>query len=112
MDVTGSMGSWIAEAKAKVIGISQTITTNFADSQLRMAFVGYRDVKDTKRFEVIEFTTNASSLQTRISGISASGGGDAPEDIFGALQQVLSLDWQSSSRVLIHIADAPCHGHA
>ena len=61
--------------------------------------------------------------------ICATGGGDGPEDVMGALKVTFSkLNWRSSSakvhtisysksfhffhfwQVLIHIADAPCHG--
>merc|ERR1712137_360049 len=43
-------------------------------------------------------------------GISAGGGGDAPEDVVGGLRHVVDRDWVASTRVVIHIADAPCHG--
>ena len=31
-------------------------------------------------------------------------------DIFGGLEKVSSLTWINRSKVLFHIADAPCHG--
>ena len=45
--------------------------------------------------------------------MKAVGGGDAPEDVHGALHQALQMDWGvggSLTRVLVQIADAPCHG--
>jgi Alpha-kinase family len=41
------------------------------------------------------------------------GSGDFPEDVHGGLQQATQLAWDSNNagtKVLIHIADAPCHG--
>lgn len=37
-------------------------------------------------------------------------GADVPEDVLGGLQEVAKLSWTSTSRVLYHIGDAPCHG--
>jgi hypothetical protein len=42
----------------------------------------------------------------------AKGGGDGPEDVAGGLNAVLDLSWIASTRLVIHIADAPCHGTA
>lgn len=105
------MGSWIAEAKDKVIKIAQNIKDTYDTSQLRMSFLGYRDVRDSKRFEIYKFTSEIEELQSFIGTVRATGGGDAPEDIFGAFNEIIhSLKWESQTRVIIHIADAPCHG--
>ena len=40
----------------------------------------------------------------------AQGGGDGPEDVVGGMNEVLKMSWNASTRVLIHITDAPCHG--
>jgi hypothetical protein len=45
--------------------------------------------------------------------VEARDGGDAPEDVHGALHRALQMEWDvggSMTRVLVHIADAPCHG--
>ena len=72
-----------------------------------------------------------AAFHSFVNPIVADGGGDTPEDIMGALKVTLStLDWRPSSakvlcspsvmnhihnnsflQVLIHIADAPCHGN-
>lgn len=38
------------------------------------------------------------------------GGEDLAEDVNGGLQRLLKLDWQAKTRLVIHFADAPCHG--
>ena len=51
--------------------------------------------------------------QLFVSSVKASGGGDEPEDVHGALHKAMQMDWGiggSKTRVLVHIADAPCHG--
>jgi hypothetical protein len=48
-----------------------------------------------------------------VAGVQARDGGDAPEDVHGGLERALRLDWGvggSMTRVLVHVADAPCHG--
>ena len=41
-----------------------------------MSFLGYRDIKDKKRFEMQDFTDYFISLENFISKIKADGGGD------------------------------------
>jgi serine/threonine-protein phosphatase PP1 catalytic subunit len=82
--------------------------------QLHLGFVGYRDIGDSARFEILPFTASVEEFRQFVGGVSAWGcGGDIPEDVFGGLDQVLRLDWGAggaATRVLIHIGDAPCHG--
>lgn len=98
MDCTGSMGSWIDMCKNKIEEIVDLITKTYsASTQLRLSFVGYRDIKDTPRFSIHPFTTNPSALKTFIQREAvASGGGDFPEDIAGGLKKTLELDWYVS----------------
>lgn len=45
--------------------------------------------------------------------LAATGGGDAPEDVFGGLQVALTkLSWgtEGTTNVLVHIGDSPQHG--
>lgn len=49
-------------------------------------------------------------LFLQVQAIKASGGDDAPEDIAGALNRVHQFEWRSRTKLIIHIADAPCHG--
>jgi len=72
--------------------------------------VAYRDYCDTNRFEVLGFTEDIQDFKRFVSELKASGGGDAAEDVFGGLAKVLDLEWQGFTRVLFHVADAPCHG--
>ena len=57
--------------------------------------------------------TNAALIEqfkTFVAGVAAQGGKDFTEDVFGGLSAAANLNWRSPNRVLVHIADAPCHG--
>jgi hypothetical protein len=41
--------------------------------------------------------------------MKVTGGGNVLEDVAGGLNCVTKLDWKSSTRLVIHIADVPCH---
>jgi len=111
MDCTGSMSSWIAQAKSKVVEIM--VKSKDIDKRIipRIAFVGYRDHGDgAQQFSIIDFNENGTEIESGLAGVVATGGGDAPEDIAGAFKKVLGLNWFGNTRIVIHIADAPCHG--
>jgi hypothetical protein len=45
-----------------------------------------------------------------IKKVRASGGADAPEDVCEGFERALSQDWKAETKIVVHIADAPCHG--
>lgn len=49
-------------------------------------------------------------MRSFLSGLRATGGADAPEDVLGGLNQALNATWKHRTRCIIHIADAPPHG--
>uniref|UniRef100_A0AC35FT87 Alpha-type protein kinase domain-containing protein n=1 Tax=Panagrolaimus sp. PS1159 TaxID=55785 RepID=A0AC35FT87_9BILA len=53
-----------------------------------------------------------NTLSNFCGTLIAEGGGDSPEDVFGGIQEALNLKWQEEfgTKVIFHIADAPCHG--
>lgn len=75
----------------KVHEIVKLISTTYGNSvNLRLSFVGYRDIKDTPRFSIQPFTTNVTELRDFINKhAQASGGNDYPEDIAGGFQKTL-----------------------
>jgi hypothetical protein len=111
VDITGSMQPYIDGTKEAILDIVDQLDTVEIE-KLRMAFVGYRDVNDQVQFEILPFTTSPNSFRSFLARIKANGGGDGPEDVFGGLEKVGQLDWSpnAGTRVMIHIADSPCHG--
>ena len=84
LDCTSSMASWIEKAKKTIHEIiDKTVKECEEDGSLqcRVSFIGYRDIKDQRRFEVMPFNSNIDQVKDFISGVKAIGGGDEPEDM-------------------------------
>lgn len=112
VDATFSMDPWIDMTRAKVRDIITEVQNVYRDCKFRLAVVAYRDF-DMKAasFNVQPFTEDPRTIQNFLDSLEVRGGGDGPEDINGGFQRLLrDLEWQSMSKVLIHFADAPCHG--
>lgn len=111
VDCTGSMAGHIKSVTDNILSFVAELGKFYPDIPLRLAFVGYRDHCDKEqRLSVLRFTMEASEFRAFVGSQAAMGGGDAPEDVFGALNVVTDLDWLSAHRILYHIGDAPCHG--
>jgi len=119
VDCTGSMGPWITSIKEKIYVLFQERRRRLPrGASLRVAFVGYTDfdMPEQQRFKVLDFTTcvsesilicdssltasfsisSADDFRLFLQGVQALGGGDEPEDIFGAFDKVFSLlSWSS-----------------
>lgn len=109
------MQGQINAVKDSVLLFVQKLSTQYAHLKLHFGFVRYTDydMPAESRTTFLQFTTNAETFKKFIAGIKAEGGGDGPEDVFGGLAVALKeMDWGSTanSNLLIHIADAPCHG--
>ncbi|KAF2028257.1 hypothetical protein EK21DRAFT_70096 [Setomelanomma holmii] len=112
IDTTGSMYSYIDAAKKQVLDIVNDIEATFLnDVDVRIAVVSYKDHGDFNHLAFIDFTKSVRDVRAFIERLTASGGGDAPEDVLGGLQKALSLSWDQQTRCIIHIADAPAHGN-
>ena len=113
MDLTGSMGIWLDEAKKSIKDIIEEITENNPGSKIRLSFVGYRDfnmIDENRVYSSKEFTENIQEITDFISTLGCYGGGDIPEDIVGAFKHALNMKWESEARYAILVCDAPCHG--
>ena len=110
LDVTGSMQSHVDRAKNKIKEIIEEVKQQYPESEIKVGIVAYRDVQDTPRFDILQFTSNIQEARDFLNRIRTSGGGDTPEDVNGAFQKVLAMEWQGQAKMIVHIADAPCHG--
>lgn len=113
VDCTGSMQSLIDGVKTQIKNVVNEYKKVYPDSVLNFAFVGYRDF-DRDEFPVQPFTPDLSVFRSCLDDVDAGGGDDTCEDVIGGLDHTLNLDWEiagkGSSRILVHIADAPGHG--
>ena len=111
LDCTGSMSSYIFMSCNKIKDIIAQVHQTYPNSEVRVAVVAYRDIQDGKlRHEVLPFTYSVDTAKGFLDKLVATGGGDTPEDVNGGFVKTLGLDWKSGVRMLVHIADAPCHG--
>jgi hypothetical protein len=116
MDTTGSMRSWLNEAKKRIGSILDDVPKTIKaikgkDVALRVAFVGYKDLPEYP--VVCEFSSDLASVEQKMSTIQARGGGDIPEDVYGALEAARGLNWApAGNKILVHVLDAPPHGSA
>eukprot|EP00475_Leptophrys_vorax_P024766 TRINITY_DN3426_c0_g1_i6.p1 TRINITY_DN3426_c0_g1~~TRINITY_DN3426_c0_g1_i6.p1 ORF type:complete len:587 (+),score=166.02 TRINITY_DN3426_c0_g1_i6:22-1782(+) len=111
VDCTGSMSTLISEIKDKINTIVTKLSATMKNANIRLAFVGYRDVCDgDEEFSVLPFTKEISQFSDFMETVQATGGGDACEDIAGGVKVANKLEWTQGTRVVIHFADAPCHG--
>ena len=114
MDITGSMGMWLKEAKENITNIIDEIFENNPGSQIRVSFVGYRDFTEMNELQghyvSLDFTKDINDVKKFISSIDCFGGGDEPEDVVGAFNIALNMNWVSDARYAVLVCDAPCHG--
>ncbi|CAM9362022.1 unnamed protein product [Ectocarpus fasciculatus] len=114
MDCTGSMGSWINQAKKKLFAIIEQTKKDIANLELRVAFVGYRDFEghDNQYEGPYDFHSEEQlpQLEAKLKKIRAGGGCGYVADVAGGLKHATTLSWRSPVRLCILFADAPCHG--
>lgn len=113
MDVTGSMQNWINAARDTVLESFETLKTENPDSKFRLACICYRDIGDIDPFVIVPFTEDLSLVENSLKNIKANGGNDMAEDVAGALEHLLDLDWSKNSQtsqLILWCADAPAHG--
>ncbi|XP_006816760.1 uncharacterized protein LOC102807614 [Saccoglossus kowalevskii] len=113
MDCTGSMGSWINEARKNIQSIVDEIVAKEM-SDIRLALVEYRDhppQESTFVTRVLDFTPSLKDMQKQMDNMKANGGGDGPEAVADGLHEALNLNWRPlATKVCVLIADAPPHG--
>lgn len=114
VDCTASMQDCIDEVKTKLHEVAAKFADLYTEGSIQYAFVGYRDFGDSEPFLVLNFVSAVTEFQEYVKGIDAVGGDDEAEDVVGGLNKAKDLNWDAagpgSSRILIHIADAPPHG--
>ncbi len=116
VDVTGSMGDELRFLKAELGDIINKIATNDAQTQIKLAFLFYRDNGDSVPFKFCDFVeiTDESGLNKALGTLktqSASGGGDYEEAVDEALEMAVNAQWSTgaTTKLIFHVLDAPAH---
>ncbi|CAG8691015.1 6983_t:CDS:1, partial [Rhizophagus irregularis] len=112
LDCTDSMEPFIAAARDCIIQVTNYIKHTNPSIELRVGFCGYRDHCDGDgRLQFLDFTDKYEQFITYMQSVFHYGGGDAPEDVLGGLNEAITkMDWKNGTRVLLHIGDYPPHG--
>jgi von Willebrand factor type A domain len=112
LDVTGSMGSLIYQAKEKMQSILESLTKDF-QIDLKVGLSLYRDhpSQDTSFVTVTFDLMDVKNIKEKISLITVGGGGDTPEAVLdGIVDGINDMTWRNGRRIVILIGDAPAHG--
>ncbi|CAD8154602.1 unnamed protein product [Paramecium pentaurelia] len=65
----------------------------------------------TGLYHQFDFSNNIQNFEKFIKEVKFEGGRDPPEDVRGALEQMMTnLEWKSKFKIAILITDSPCHG--
>ncbi|MBX3222304.1 MAG: VWA domain-containing protein [Labilithrix sp.] len=110
LDTTGSMAEEISAVKATIQKVAKVLSSD--ETTVRIGLVEYKDRQDPFVTKVYPFATDLAAFAQRVSQISASGGGDMPEDMNAGLHTAMTeLAWsdRSVARLAFVIADAPPH---
>ncbi|CAG8591040.1 20766_t:CDS:1 [Racocetra persica] len=113
LDCTCSMYDYIIAAKEHILKVAKYLNRNNSNIKLWVGFCGYRDHCDGRnRLQIFNFTSSYKKFESYITHkVVAMGGGDFPEDVLGGLNAAITnMTWSNSTRILIHIGDAPPHG--
>lgn len=113
MDISGSMSPHSTFTN-KVITLVLDALLEFMNkkSKKRYAFIGYTE-RDEPNNVCHDFSDDVNKIRKEIEDVKLTGGGDNPEDVENALKTFcdeINFD-QGGTRIIIHVADAPCHGN-
>jgi len=110
LDTTGSMAEEIDAVKQTIKAVSDQLST--AQTDVRIGLVEYKDRTDCMLTRTFPFSGDLRAFSASIANVSASGGGDMPEDMHKGLDAALDkLQWRrdAATRMIVVIADAPPH---
>lgn len=115
-DSTGSQQPYINQAKVAIDGIMTTLAKSgtWDKKDLRFGLIAFRDHPPQDSTFVTKthpFTSDVSQMETNLSNLTASGGGDGPEAQTAALNEAVNADWRDDAvKIVVLITDAPPHG--
>ncbi|EFA77644.1 protein serine/threonine kinase [Heterostelium album PN500] len=111
LDCTGSMGEYIYQVKNDLVKLQVELKANYKNLDLKFGFIRYTDFDVEKPYSILDFTNSTLDFVTFVASIKDEGGDDCAEDMFGGMNLIKLMGWRKdSTRIVIHLADAPCHG--
>lgn len=117
IDCTGSMASWLTQAKKHIQAMIQSVNEKTQFKKVRFALVPYRDHGRAGMghngyvVQEYDFTESVSQMQKYVDSLQAGGGDDAPEAMSCGLATAANLTWNDQAmRLIIHVGDEKPHG--
>ena len=109
VDATGSMGDEMQFLQSELRDIVTRVHDAEPELDIRISIVFYRDRGDEFVTRTLPFTRSVDSAVAFLSGTSAGGGGDYPEDMNAGFAEMMRQDWSRdvAPRMLFVIGDAP-----
>lgn len=109
VDATGSMGDEMTFLQTELKDIIRRVRSVEPDLDIRMSVVFYRDRGDEFITKSLPFARSTDEAVSFISGTSAGGGGDFPEDMNAGLEAMMRQRWSRDAvpQMLFLLADAP-----
>lgn len=108
LDTTGSMSEEIDAVKQTIQAVATQLSGTQAD--VRIGLVEYKDRSDCLLTRTFPFSADLRGFAASVAGVTASGGGDYPEDLHKGLEAALDkLAWRgdAAARMIVVIGDAP-----
>jgi Mg-chelatase subunit ChlD len=108
IDSTGSMGSYINQARE----YARTMASSITELRGRVALVEYRDAGDSFVAEIRSpLSSDLTQFTAALDKITVDGGGDTPEALLAALMTGLNgLDWKpGATKAAVVLTDAGFH---
>ncbi|CAK92523.1 unnamed protein product (macronuclear) [Paramecium tetraurelia] len=112
IDCTKSMEPYVEQARS-CVQESLKVIKQQTNRDTIISSVAYYDIEQrpAKGYYQFEFSNNIQAFQKFILEVPIEGGRDIPEDVRGALEQMITkLKWKNKFKIAILITDSPCHG--
>ena len=111
LDTTGSMGEEIQRLRATIELIHLNLTSMSSRPDVRFGMVLYKDIGDEYDTRIVPLTGELDEFRRSLDLVEASGGGDTPENLQGALERAFKeIEWNANGvRLGFVITDAPPH---
>lgn len=112
IDTTGSMGGEIAQLQHTIQSIASRIQALPQAPTVRFGLVAFKDQQGSSYLtKKTDFTSSVEDFGQALNALSASGGGDTPEDDESAIAEALDQPWSAEAPLHLSflITDAPPH---
>ncbi len=111
LDTTGSMGEEIARLRQTIRIIYMNLASMANRPDIRFGMVLYKDRGDEYVTRTVGLTGDLDEFQAELDTVTASGGGDGPEDLQSALEAgIEQVQWRDNAVKLgFVITDAQAH---